>query len=201
MADLPYQRGLMLATLWDHRLRQATSGARDLDDVVLNMRERAQGQTGQGNAVENLRLAYGGFGGSLDADYRDLVDAGRPVLLPDDLFGDCAAIATTEVRAFERGFDSARTNASGGVVAGVDPDGPAYAAGMRNGMRIIGRLSPPSENDSRVELLYQVADREARKLIRYRPQGSRMILLQEVTLTPGMDASRSAACARSMSGG
>lgn len=201
VADLPYQRGLMLATLWDHRLRQSTAGARDLDDVVLAMRDRARDQTTQGNAVENLRLAYGGFGGSLDADLRDLVDAGRPVRLPADLFGDCARVVTTEVRAFDRGFDSASTNAAGGVVAGVDPKGPAFRAGMRNGMRIVGRLSPPSENDSRVELLYQVRDRDADRVIRYRPEGDRTVTLQEVVLTPGMDAATKAACARTMSGG
>jgi len=201
VADLPYQRGLMLATLWDHRLRQTTSGAQDLDDVVLAMRARAQTQNGQGQAVENLRVAYNGFGGSLDADLQNLVDAGQRVLLPADLFGDCARVVTTELRAFDRGFDSAATNNAGGVVAGVDPNGPAYAAGMRNGMRIVGRLSPPSENDSRVELLYQVRDKDEPKLIRYRPQGSRSITLQEVVLAPAMDAGKKAACARSMAGG
>lgn len=200
VADLPYQRGLMLATIWDHRLRRSSAGARDLDDVVLAMRERARTQSGQGNAVENLRAAYDQFGGSLDADFRNLVDAGQRVLLPEDLFGDCARIVTSEVRAFDRGFDSASTNAAGGVVAGVDPAGPAWRAGMRNGMRIIGRLSPPSENDSRVELLYQVRDRDADRVIRYRPEGARTVTLQEVVLTPGMDAATKAACARSMAG-
>lgn len=201
VADLPYQRGLVLATLWDHRLRTTTSGAHDLDDVVLNMRVRASARPGQGNAVENLRLAYGHFGGSLDADFRDLVEAGRPVLLPADLFGDCARIVTSHVRAFDRGFDSARTNASGGVVTGVDPEGPAYAAGLRNGMRIIARIGSGAEQDSRTELTYQVRDRQADKVIRYRPQGSRMVNLQEVMLKPGMSPDQRAACARSMSGG
>lgn len=201
VADLPYQRGLMLATVWDHRLRRSTGGARDLDDVVLDMRRRAMGQTRQGNAVENLRLSYRAFGGSLDADYANLVDAGRPVRLPADLFGDCAVVTSSKVRVFDRGFDSASTNASGGVVTGVDPEGPAYAAGLRNGMRIVGRMSTGPEQDSRVELLYQVQDRSADRVIRYRPQGSRMITLQEVILTPGMDAAAKADCARSMSGG
>ena len=201
VADLPYQRGLMLATLWDHRLRQSTRGARDLDDVVLAMRDRAQTQGPTGNAVGNLRAAYGGFGGDLGPDLKRLVDQGAPVLLPADLFGDCARVATTETRAFDRGFDSAGTNASGGVVNGVDPQGPAYAAGLRNGMRIVGRLSPAVENDPRVELMYQVVDRTGGKVIRYRPQGSRKILLQEVVLTPNLSPDQRAACIRTLGGG
>ncbi len=200
VADLPYQRGLMLATLWDHRLRQATRGARDLDDVVLAMRDRAAGQGTTGNAVDNLRAAYRGFGGDLAPDLKRLVDQGAPVLLPADLFGDCARVATTETRAFDRGFDSASTNASGGVVYGVDPRGPAYAAGLRNGMRIVGRLSPAVENDPRVELMYQVVDRTGGKVIRYRPQGSRPILLQEVVLAPNMSPDQRAACIRTLAG-
>lgn len=201
VADLPYQRGLMLATLWDHRLRRATRGARDLDDVVLAMRDRARTQGPTGNAVENLRQAYRGFGGDLGPDLRRLVDQGTPVLLPADLFGDCARVATTETRAFDRGFDSASTNASGGVVNGVDPRGPAYAAGLRNGMRIVARLSPAVDNDPRVELMYQVIDRSGAKVIRYRPQGSRPILLQEVVLTPAMSPDQRAACIRTLGGG
>ena len=201
VADLPYLRGLVLAALWDDRLRRQTHGARDLDDVVLAMRDRAATQTTTGNAVENLRLAYSGFGGDLRADYANLVDKGAPVLLPADLFGDCARVVTTQTRAFDRGFDSARTNAKGGVVDGVDPQGPAYAAGLRNGMRIVGRLSPAVENDPRVELMYQVVDNGAGKLIRYRPQGSRPITLQEVVLAPDMTPDQRPACARTMSGG
>jgi len=201
VADLPYLRGLVLAALWDDRLRRQTHGARDLDDVVLAMRDRAATQTTTGNAVENLRLAYGSFGGNLNADYANLVDKGAPVLLPADLFGDCARVVTTQTRAFDRGFDSARTNAKGGVVDGVDPQGPAYAAGLRNGMRIVGRLSPAVENDPRVELMYQVVDNGAGKLIRYRPQGSRPITLQEVVLAPNMTPDQRATCARTMGGG
>jgi predicted metalloprotease with PDZ domain len=201
VADLPYQRGLLLATLWDDRLRRSSHGRRDLDDVVLAMRDEARGQTTTGNAVTNLKSAYGKFGGDLTADYRDLVDGGAPVRLPADLFGDCAKVVTSEVPAFDRGFDSASTNANGGVVNGVDPAGPAYAAGLRNGMRIVGRLSPPVDNDPHVELMYQVVDKGAGRLIRYRPQGSRRITLQEVVLTPGMDEAQRAACARTMSGG
>jgi predicted metalloprotease with PDZ domain len=201
VADLPYQRGLLLAALWDQRLRTRTNGAHDLDDVVRAMRDRAAGQTEDGAAVANLQASYAALGGDLGADMTNLVDKGQPMLLPADLFGDCARVVTTETRAFDRGFDSARTNAAGGVVQGVAENGPAYAAGLRNGMRIVGRLSPAVENDPRVELMYQVVDKGGSgRLIRYRPQGSRSITLQEIVLTPDMAPAKRAACTRSMAG-
>ncbi len=200
VADLPYLRGLMLATLWDHRLRRETGGERDLDDVVLAMKARAESQDGRGKAVDNLRHAYAAMGGDLDADIRRMVDGGAPVTLPADLFGQCAAVRTTETPVFDRGFDTARTNELGGVVANVDPEGPAYRAGLRDGMKIVGALTPPAR-DSRSLLAYRVLDGSAEKVIRYRPEGSRKIQLQEIVLNHGLDAAQRADCARTMSGG
>ena len=201
VADLPYQRGLMLAALWDDRLRRQTNGQRDLDDVVLAMKARAAGQPQSGQAVENLRLSYGQFGGSLDADYRALVEAGGAVTLPDDLFGSCAAVKTVEQPVFDRGFDTAKTNAANGVVAGVDPQGPAYAAGLRNGMRIVGRLSGPADNNPHTLLAYQVRDDSGVKVIRYQPRGRKPVSFQQIELAGNLDGAKRSECARVMSGG
>jgi len=200
VADLPYQRGLVLAALWDDRLRRETKGARDLDDVILAMKARAAGQTEAGRAVENLRLSYDQFGSSLDADLRTLVEAGGAVSLPADLFGACARVATHQQPEFDRGFDTAKTNELNGVVAGVDPEGPAYAAGLRNGMRIVGRLTPAAQDNPNAVLAYQVRDESGAKVIRYQPRGRRQVTFQQIELTPGMDAAQRAACARAMSG-
>lgn len=197
VADLPYQRGLMLAALWDDRLRRSSHGRHDLDDVVMAMKARAE--HGEKNAIENLRHAYASLGGEgLDRDLKSLVERGAPVALPADLFGDCAVIRTVQAPTFDRGFDSAATNAEGGVAQGVDPHGPAYRAGLRNGMRIVGRIGG-TESDPTAELAYQVADGAGVKLVRYRPQG-RQVTLQEVVLAGGLTPEKRAACARSMGG-
>lgn len=194
MADQPYQRGLLLAAIWDHRLRQATGGRRSLDDVVRAMRD------GDGGAIARLKAVYPKLGGGrIDQDIAAHVDAGGRVLLPADLFGDCAEVRTVEAPVFDRGFDTTKTTARGGVVDGVDPAGPAYAAGLRNGMRILGREGG-QVGDSRVDLVYRVDDAGALKVIRYKPEGRQKMTLQEIVLAPNMTPERRAACAASMAG-
>jgi len=200
VADLPYRRGLLLAALWDDRLRRETGGAADLDDVVRRMSAEASGQPTRGDAPRKLKTAYKALGGGdLSADYARFVDGGGQVLLPTDLFGSCASVVTHEQPAFERGFDVAATSAGDGVVAGVDPEGPAYAAGLRNGMRILQREGGDNA-DSSVLLAYRVLDAGQEKLISYKPQGRARLQLQEIVLTPGMTAQQRSECARKMSG-
>ena len=199
VADLPYQRGLVLAALWDYRLRTKSDGVHDMDDVVLAMKNRANGAQ-NGKAVENLHLAFRQFGDNIDADYANYVEGGASVVLPADLFGRCARVTTTDEATFDRGFDTAKTNAAGGVVAGVDPKGPAYAAGLRDGMKITARLSATNTGDARTELAYRVDSGGAEQIIRYRPEGRR-VPIQQIVLAEGLDAEARSACARVMSGG
>ncbi|MBC6981590.1 hypothetical protein [Caulobacter sp. 17J80-11] len=194
MADQPYQRGLLLAATWDHRLRQATGGQKGLDDVVRAMRGR------EGGAIARLEAAYPALGGgSLMKDVANYVDAGGRVLLPADLFGDCAEVRTIQSPVFDRGFDTAKTSARFGVVDGVDPAGPAYAAGLRNGMRILKREGGQN-GDSRVDLIYRVSDAQGERVIRYKPEGRQTMTLQEIVLAPNMTPEKRAACAASMAG-
>ncbi|MDO1559033.1 hypothetical protein Q0812_06280 [Brevundimonas sp. 2R-24] len=93
-ADLPYQRGLVLALAWDARLKARTGGRKGLDDVILAMRE------GRGTAPERLRAAYRrAGGGDLRGDIRRHVEAGEDLALPADLFGPCGRIETSRAEA------------------------------------------------------------------------------------------------------
>jgi predicted metalloprotease with PDZ domain len=198
VADLPYQRGLLLAAVWDDRLRRSTHGREDLDDVVLAMKNGPDQHDG---AVNNLRHAFRQLGGGdLQEDFVRYVDDGAHVLLPQDLFAGCANVRTYDLPDFERGFDPAATSARNGVVDGVDPRGPAYAAGLRNGMRILKREAGDNL-DPRLDLVYRVEDQGVQKLIRYKPQGAKRVTHQEIALVPGLDAGQRKACARAMSGG
>lgn len=88
-AGAPYERGLLLALIWDARLSEVTGGARNLDHALLAM------PRGRGPAPVRLMEAYAALGGGRLEPELDLhIGQGAPIRLPADLFGDCAVIET-----------------------------------------------------------------------------------------------------------
>jgi predicted metalloprotease with PDZ domain len=198
--QMPYDRGHLFAILLDDRIRRATAGRADLDDVMQAQRAASRQDGRQAAHADAARLfpsvLRDRFGIDVSGDIARHVDRGEPVLLPADLYGRCATVQTLTRPEFHRGFDLAATEAAGGVVTGLDPASPAYAAGLRDGMRII-RREAGSPGDSSVEYEYRVDDGGTERLIRYLPAGRGTITFQRVILSP--DAT-SAACAALMSG-
>jgi predicted metalloprotease with PDZ domain len=89
---------------------------------------------------------------------------------------------TERRRQFDRGYDAAATRLADGVIAGVAPDGPAYAAGMRDGMRLV-RREAGKVGDSTVEMAYRVSDGTDEKVIRFRPEGKGEFEVQHLEIT------------------
>ena len=198
VSQLPYQRGLLLAYLWDRRLRDAGKG--NLDSVMFAARDTYVAAQVKPRAVANFLAACARTGIDLSPDLARNVDAGDTVTLPGDLFGDCASVRTLEIPTYDAGFDREKS-AAAGIIAGVDPLGPAYAAGLRDGMRRIGREGG-KEGDARVKLGYRVVDASGQeRLIAYLPAGRGIQTVQTVELAPRLTPAKRAACARQMSGG
>lgn len=195
---LPYERGLLFAYLLDDRLRRADHG--NLDGVMFVARDAyaAAPADKKPDPVANV-LAALKHEIDVSADLDRYIEKGAPILLPEHLFGACAAIRNERIASFDRGFDADKS-AAAGRFTGVDPNGPAYAAGIREGMVRVGYVGG-KWGDSRVDYAYRVRDDSGReRVIAYKPAGKDRIVVQEVVLTPGMDAARRAACVRSMSG-
>jgi predicted metalloprotease with PDZ domain len=88
-AAVPYHRGLLLALSLDGRLRAASGGERDLDDVILAMRG------GRGTAPQRLIQAYGDLGGGdIAPDLHRHLDLGRPIAVSTEGLGDCIRVIT-----------------------------------------------------------------------------------------------------------
>lgn len=196
--QLPYQRGLLLAFIWDKRLRDAGKGG--LDPVMFAARDAFVAAGTKPNAAQNFLASYHRVsGGDLDADIARYVMAGETIALPGDLFGSCATVQTIELPDFEPGFDRDRSLATG-FIAGVDPDGPAYAAGLRDGMRRIKKVAG-QEGDSRVALAYTIVDLSGQeRVISWFPAGKGRRPLQQVMLAPDITDAQRAACVRAISG-
>lgn len=192
---LPYLRGRLLAIMWDARLR---SHGRDLDDVIFEIRRRAQ--SGEGlKAAELFQAVMGSFGHDIGADIAAHVDAGARVVLPEDAFAACGRVVTETVPVFDRGFDVEALQASEGVFSGVDPQSNAYAAGLRDGMVFVRRDAGEIGN-SQAPITYVVREGETERTITYLPAGRESYARQRLVLADDLDGERLAEC-RAVIGG
>lgn len=185
---LPYQRGRFLAMAWEARLRAA---GHSMDDVVHDMRTRAR--SGQQYAVENFLTSVAGFGLNPTADIEANISQGTAILLPEDLLAPCGPIVMYEAPVFHRGFDIRATQANSNVIAGVDPNLPAYAAGLRNGMVLIRRDGGEIGN-SELEIGYVVRDDDTERTFRYMPRGADTFTVQRLHLAENLEGDRLAQC-------
>jgi predicted metalloprotease with PDZ domain len=199
--DMPYQRGLLFAALADDKVRRASKGKRDLDDVVLAMKRVAMAKPdGMPPPIRELFVtSMDEAGVDVTKDIRRFIERGETISLPGDAWAPCGAIETSEVAVFERGFDGPRTIANGNVVAGVDPNGPAHAAGLRDGMRL-RKLDLSERRDSRVRVTYTVYVDGGTREISYLPAGKRKVTLQELKMKPMTDDAARKACAARLGG-
>lgn len=204
VGKLPYQRGMLLAFLWDDKVRRATNGAKNLDDVLFLMRDRMTAA----RTAEEAAFVRPGFiqamkdvaGLDIAPDIERYVEKGEPIVLPGGLFGDCATLTVEQRRVFERGWDPEATAQANGVVAGLKPDSPAHAAGLRDGMKIVRRAAG-TVGDARVEYALVVLDQGVEKTFRFKPEGKAAYTAREIVVAPGLDAAARKACSVSLGGG
>lgn len=200
--SLPYQRGRLLATIWDQRLRAAGAG-RDLDDVVLEMKRRsmadAMADRPQIYATELFASVAPEMGLALGDDLQTYVEQGAAVLLPEDAFAPCGRVTTRQAPRFHRGFDVEATTANNNVITGLNPRSPAYAAGLRDGMTILRRDSGEIGN-AEIEIVYAVRDGETERTIRFMPTTEETYTLQEFVLDEPLEGDRLVQC-RAVLGG
>jgi predicted metalloprotease with PDZ domain len=194
---LPYQRGRLLATIWDARLR-TTPQHHDMNWVMLEMRRRASAGTDL-HAAPLFEAVMREQGADVSGDVVGHIERGAPILLDENIFAPCGAVITRDVPEFSRGFDINATTANNNVISGVDPALPAYAAGLRNGMVLVGR-DGGAIGDSQQEIVYLVRDGDVERTIRYMPQGHGRITLQQLVLDNDLTGDKLAQCARVISG-
>ena len=198
---LPYQRGYLLAFLWDAEMRRATRSAQSLDDVMFAMRDRyvAAPAGAKPMVVESFEATAERLTGvDVRPDIETFVTRGAPIYLPPDLFAGCASVGSQTAPSYDLGFD-AEASAARGVFTKVDPAGPAYRAGLRDGMKRIAREGG-APGDSRTAITYRVKDQSgAEQVIRYKPEGQSTVSFQEVAWEGGA-ATPPAACSAVLGG-
>ena len=196
----PYDRGRLLALTWDRAVRSASGGRLSLDDVLRRQRDAVRaGAKGYGAALFPGALRAVAPGIDAEGDLRRSVTKGETVRLAPGVFGSCLTLGDKRVAVFDRGFDGAKSGQTG-IISGVNPSGPAYVAGLRDGMKRLAREGG-KEGDSRMEIGYRVAGPDGvPRLIKYLPAGKATFDLQEVSVIPGLTGEQRAACVADLGG-
>lgn len=194
---IPYQRGAMLAVLWDRQLR--TRGSGNLDTVLRAQRDRTRAASKEPELTTAFAAEIGRAGLDVRPDIDRYLTRGEPLLLPESAFGDCARLVTADVPAFERGWDADATGKADNVFVGVDPASNAYAAGLRNGMKFLRRISGEPGN-SAVDYVLEVQDGAIKRNVTFRPAGKKSIRTQQVALDPARFAAEPDKCKAALAG-
>ncbi|WP_203290971.1 M61 family metallopeptidase [Maricaulis parjimensis] len=192
---LPYLRGMMFAALVDNRIRNATSGAFDVDDVLLAMRSRTPDNPASEAFAGTVQRVTG-------LDISDLIarhiEAGEPIVLDANTFGACGPVAAVEEPVFVYGMEGARNEEGRFVIQTVDPNGPAAPAGFEPGMIILQRTGG-AVGDASVESVLRVStpDGDIRELSYWPTDGSTQTVTRIEPDAAGFDAT---ACTARMAG-
>lgn len=194
---LPYQRGMLIASLWDYRVRKASGGARDLDDVLMRM-QRGAVRRPDLSATALLPEAMRRVAGVETAvDRTRLVSEGHVVDLPRDLFAPCGDIVDVRKPVWVRGFDFQATQRNGWTIEGVEHDSAAWRAGLRNGMRLTSWSERSDALDATKPVTAGVEHNGARHEITWMPTDGRAHRVRKLALREGFGRT---ACTRLLAG-
>jgi predicted metalloprotease with PDZ domain len=130
-----YVRGRIIALWLDGTIRRESNGQHSLDEVMFEMERHA-------NEPYSLARIFDTAGHYLSPKSLSLLqkavvshgDLTPPEAIPS--INTCVRASLQEFSAFDIGLDLTHSHASD-VIVGVVEDGPAFAAGLRNGQRIV----------------------------------------------------------------
>jgi predicted metalloprotease with PDZ domain len=135
--ELAYNRGALIALNWESQLQRTTS-ERDLSGLVRELFKFAAARNAKITEEELFDFArkYGLDG---RGDFERHIIRGQPIELNADvsrLLGKRFNWVEIDFPSFDPGFDLTDTRQTR-IVTGVRADGPAFRAGLRNGMELV----------------------------------------------------------------
>jgi predicted metalloprotease with PDZ domain len=155
--------------LWlDGQIRLESHDQQSLDDVMFEMvRRRDQPLT-----RERILSAIASY---IPPDARLALEAavtnGAALAAPDRVpsVPGCARRSLVDVPTFDLGFDLAASRAAG-KITGIRPESAAYAAGLRDGQILTGRISV-TNNDPQRAALFGIRDDAGERKVQFFPRG------------------------------
>lgn len=133
-----YARGELLAMHWDGALRQGPQAdPQGLDALLRGLMASATADEPRPAAERVMAALTQRLGAQPAAQLAAHVQQGQDLALPADLAGPCFALGWTERPRWVPGFE-VQASFKNGRAQGVQPQGPAWRAGLREGMHIAG---------------------------------------------------------------
>jgi predicted metalloprotease with PDZ domain len=167
---LPYQRGSLLAQMWDTRIRQRSNGKQSLDDAMLDLREHAL--TREQILTESfLTEHFSRFvGNEARDDLRTYIDQGAIMPLPPPAaLNPCLTMNEVVMYRYDLGLDLEALVHSR-VIAAVKSGSEADKAGLRDGQTVIERGEIRSDDPNKAISL-TVRDNAGERKVTYFPRG------------------------------
>jgi predicted metalloprotease with PDZ domain len=164
----PYVRGRIIGLWLDAAIRKESHDQHSLDDVMFEMiRTREQPLTQERILKTITPYISPETRAALEAAVTSHAALAAPDRVP--LVTGCVRPSFVELPTFDLGFDFAASRAAGKVI-GVRPDGPAYAAGLRDGQILTGRISV-SNSDPQRAALFGIRDDAGEREVPFFPKG------------------------------
>ena len=179
VGEIDYRRGELLAYRWNQQLREMNRAKLDLDTVMRSMLHR-NGPLPVVDTAGIVKRFAPYLGAQAAADVRRYIARGETLVPPAALFEPCATLGWETRYLFDAGFDFVKSGRSG-ALTGVDPNGPAYRAGLRDGQRFTreGILRGDVEHPVKVTL----TDPPARTIV-FLPRGKAVAVPQYLLPAP-----------------
>jgi len=129
---LAYYKGALIALRWDDQIRKNGKGG--LKDLITALYEEAKKQEGEIDEKTFFEVS-GQFGIDAKKTLNTHIIEGKPVQVNRNVLPGYVLQDTT-IAAYDPGFNLRETWTTR-KISGVDPKGPAYKAGLRNGMKYV----------------------------------------------------------------
>jgi predicted metalloprotease with PDZ domain len=163
-------RGALYATYVDAAIRQKSQNKRTLNDVIRALYKKAAEKRGPLNTTAWIETMQAELGANGPKDFAAIIEKGTTMDLPSNALGPCFRKEARTYAQYDLGFDDVASGQSKPPKAiGVRKDGPAYRAGLRDGMEIANLRRNAGRSD--VEAVVSIVKGEKTESIQYLPAG------------------------------
>lgn len=189
VGQLAYQRGEFIALRWHAALLRSQPGGMDAVMRSLLVPRDEPAASGRGLAVDRLMAALKSPLPDAADDVERFIVRGEDFAFEPHTLGPCFSMELRSQTVWQLGFDRASFKSM--KVSGVDPDGPAHAAGLRDGQVIAGMSVYGGDVDKDALVQLRESDGSVRDIV-YRPVSRQPMRVP--AYTPRPDAHTLPAC-------